>query len=476
MHENNGVGFDITPAINNTQNYSSKHITLHGSSVVVVNDDTLKYQNISIFTTNHTILQISHTHTNDEDIGNNKLAIVCHHNQQNIKFVEDTTDDGNDDDNENLIGQDTLIDISSTTTSTSETTIENDLIGNGYNNHERLIAKHSKRSSSMDKEENFEEIHMLQNDDPRLIAYNDPENVEFISLDDKSPSQKWSNTHKEDVPVTISAVPLTQSGVPHYVVKDAKTNDKGIETGPRILVNVSIATDHGSGTQTHAVYMLHVMVPAGVDLNPKTTKEEDEFAPENLIQKPIEYVKYPSDKHPNDTPDVSINTIANGDYKGKIDPFSIRNEQPTKTISHSTDKKEEDDKELPRKTILSQNITTTTTKFSNESMVVNNNNSNDTKNTFVFDKNLNSFVVSDDENNDERKFDEETTKVSLSSTTSSYIDDNEEKEESPDEILVSDVQNNNDTMGGDCNCNHTIPYVLILEGEGKNYYLGFINT
>lgn len=36
----------------------------------------------------------------------------------------------------------------------------------------------------------------------------------------------------------------------------------------RILVNVSIATDTGSGSQTHGVYMLHVSVPAGPDYLP----------------------------------------------------------------------------------------------------------------------------------------------------------------------------------------------------------------
>lgn len=36
----------------------------------------------------------------------------------------------------------------------------------------------------------------------------------------------------------------------------------------RILVNISIATDSGAGTQNHGVYMLHVSVPAGPDFIP----------------------------------------------------------------------------------------------------------------------------------------------------------------------------------------------------------------
>lgn len=460
-HENVGVGF----------NYFNE-ITLHGNSSIVtqprstlfnetITNFTTQYtiQDISISTTNHTILQISHE---ERENSGTKLTIMCHNNQDTNLGEFEATDD---DDNEDLIEQDTLIDHS---TETTTTIIENDLMPNG-NNNQRLIARHSKRNSNDNNDnddKNLEEnLHMLQNDDPRLIAYNDPENVEFISLDDKSPSKSQESSNgPTNVPVMVSAVPLVQPGVPHYVVHDAKTSTQGIETGPRILVNVSIATDHGSGTQTHAVYMLHVMVPAAIDLNPPVSKyEKTEFTPENLILKPIEYVKYPSGRSPNDTPDdVSINEIDDGtknDYKG--DPFSIsRTEERTKTTSHSSD-----DKTLLGRKEMSQieNGKTTT----NESMVANGNNTQKNNNTFGFDHHLEP-VIDTNNNDDDDEVTQTTDTISLSSTTaSSYdIDTIGEDKIDSDEVLQAENHNNN-TMGGGCNCNHTIPYVLILEGEGN---------
>lgn len=48
---------------------------------------------------------------------------------------------------------------------------------------------------------------------------------------------------------------------------DNKAQHQQVSSMPqRILVNVSIATDSGSGTQNHAIYMLHVSLPAGPDL------------------------------------------------------------------------------------------------------------------------------------------------------------------------------------------------------------------
>lgn len=69
-------------------------------------------------------------------------------------------------------------------------------------------------------------------DDPNLIAYNE-ENVEFISLDKGN-----RGSDAKEIPTA---------------------------TAPRILVNVSIATDTGKGTQHHALYQLYVEVPATVD-------------------------------------------------------------------------------------------------------------------------------------------------------------------------------------------------------------------
>lgn len=456
-HERVGVGFD------DNDPYYFKEITLHGNTssvvttqpldVVSINETktnfTISTQDILISTTNHTILHIF-KHEDRENSGS-KLTIVCQDNHNiNLGKIEATDDD--DGDNEDLMEQDTLIDYSGSTSTDTTTTIENDL------SNQRLMTRHSKRNS---KEPNLE--NMLQNDDPRLIAYNDPENVEFVSLDDDKSKSSEATNGPPNVPVMVSAVPLIQPGVPHYVVHDANT-PKEIE-GPRILVNVSIATDHGSGTQTHAVYMLHVMVPADIDLNPSSvTKEEEKkqepvFAPENLVLKPIEYVKYPSGRNPNDTPDISINEIdvGNGDdYKGKSDPFSMRTEeQPTKTSYPTLDKKVEwkemTEEEKHRKTTNSSSFGA---DDDNETMVANGNNTQKNNTSSGFDNNHLELVI-------DTKDDEEVTQTTdtiSSVSTSSYDEDT--------------IDEDTTTMGGGCNCNHTIPYVLILEGEGK--YFGIL--
>lgn len=488
-HENvDGVGFNYFKEIILHGNTSSVVTHPHSNSLnnTITNFST---QDISISTTNHTILQISHE---PRENSGNKLTIVCHNNQDINLGKSEATDD---DDNEDLIEQDTLIDYS---TETTTTIIENDLMSNNGNNNQRLIAKHSKRNSNDndDIDENLEEnLHMLQNDDPRLIAYNDPENVEFISLDDKSPpkSQESSNG-PTNVPIMVSAVPLDvqqPSGVPHFVVHDAKTSTMGIETGPRILVNVSIATDHGSGTKTHAVYMLHVMVPSGIDLNPAGSKTEEqekesEFSPENLILKPIEYAKYPSGRNPNDTPDVSINEIDVGtksDYKGKSDPFSISSskKQPTKTTPHSISVDDSNTKLVRKEMSQIENRKTTSSNSSDkhETTVANGNDTQKNNNTLVFDH-LGPVIdtnnnENDDDDDDERQLDEvttQTTDTGFLSSTLSYDD-----AETVDEEKNEHAENyKNSTMGGGCNCNHTIPYVLILEGEGKYFGIHSFNT
>lgn len=107
----------------------------------------------------------------------------------------------------------------------AETTLPNDMMP-------------GRRRGGGSKNDNDDESLLLQNDDPNLIAYNE-ENVEFISLDKHGTKN------------------------PSYNVHDSATlNNK---TQPRILVNVSIATDTGRGTQVHAIYQLHVEVPTESD-------------------------------------------------------------------------------------------------------------------------------------------------------------------------------------------------------------------
>lgn len=125
----------------------------------------------------------------------------------------------------------------------------------------------------------------LQNDDPAIINFDE---IEFISIDDEF------NETAEPPPFGVVEIhPLDGNGLaennvpyivePHppdqqytYQMHDASFANNTINSSSngstqqpqiihqppqRILVNVSIATDSGSGTRNHAVYMLHVSVP-----------------------------------------------------------------------------------------------------------------------------------------------------------------------------------------------------------------------
>lgn len=124
----------------------------------------------------------------------------------------------------------------------------------------------------------------LQNDEPAVINFDE---IEFISIDDEI------NETAEPPPLGVVEIhPLDGNGLaennvpyivePHppdqpytYQMHDASfanntinssSNDQTqqqqfVHQPQRILVNVSIATDSGSGTRNHAVYMLHVSVP-----------------------------------------------------------------------------------------------------------------------------------------------------------------------------------------------------------------------
>lgn len=122
-----------------------------------------------------------------------------------------------------------------------------------------------------------------QNDGP---ADTEPVDIDFVSLENLSRIEPSVHNMDEDnssavpviVPYVVESHPADHikyemHGEEHLHDKynaDTQNVSESEASIPmqRILVNVSIATDSGSGTQHHAVYMLHVSVPAGVGLNP----------------------------------------------------------------------------------------------------------------------------------------------------------------------------------------------------------------
>lgn len=134
----------------------------------------------------------------------------------------------------------------------------------------------------------------LQNDSPSLVSYGH-DDINFVGLDkpigadtiyqnadeqieihtlDKAKNERFDVDAANDV----EQFPFIDTHNPdriRYEVHDINSinrNDLAHETqsNKRILVNISIATDNGSGTENHAVYTLHVSVPAGPDFHPKT--------------------------------------------------------------------------------------------------------------------------------------------------------------------------------------------------------------
>lgn len=146
--------------------------------------------------------------------------------------------------------------------------------------------------SQLTTDESFDEL--IQNDEPSFldINFNDVESLDIdneklktlynkdeideniifhplIEKKEKIDKTKWKNEENE-----IGKYGLTENS-PIYKVHDANNNltakhddlSNKIST-QRILVNISIATDGGSGTTNHAVYILSVAVPADSNFSP----------------------------------------------------------------------------------------------------------------------------------------------------------------------------------------------------------------
>lgn len=184
-----------------------------------------------------------------------------HDNFINFNTQSSTIDDGDD-----------YIDLSSST-------------NNGVTNNNDFL--------QLTTDESFDDL--LQNDDPSLldINFNDvqsldidneklktlynkdeiDENIIFhplIEKKEKIDKTKWKNEENE-----IGKYGLIENS-PIFKVHDANNNLTAKHDGfsnkittQRILVNISIATDGGSGTTNHAVYVLNVAVPADSNGSPK---------------------------------------------------------------------------------------------------------------------------------------------------------------------------------------------------------------
>lgn len=257
-----------------------------------------------------------------------------------------------------------LIDVASTSTTTDKV-VDDNSGGSGGGSDDDVLS--------------------LQNDDPNLIAYNE-ENVEFISLLDKG------------------------NQIPKYVVHE-KNNNKKNETQqqqlPRILVNVSIATDNGKGTLVHAVYQLHVEVPATAD-----------------FPIPIPTFSSPSPSSTS-TPSQPIPPSPS---------FSCATEQQISPPPASL-------------TLLSPShfVVDIDDEYTESPIIISSTEENSTPNTTIITKNTTTTAMSNDENEVD---DVITTSATELATPISF-------------------EENVETELKFC-ANHTIPYVLILEGESTH--------
>lgn len=230
----------------------------------------------------------------------------------------------------------------------------------------------------------------LQNDDPNLIAYNE-ENVEFISLLDKG------------------------NRAPKYVVHDNQNGGSSGEiinaTQPRILVNVSIATDTGKGTLVHAVYMLHVEVPATAD-----------------FPIPIHVPPFPSTSSPHPPPPATATAATAFSYEHHPPPAHLTLLSPPLVVDI-----DDDYTESP---IISSTAEENTVEIQFSTAATS------------------TTTITSTMSNDENEVDDVITTSEAELATPISFEANAEM----------------------LNCaNHTIPYVLILEGE-RHTYTQFINA
>ncbi|XP_049291097.1 teneurin-m isoform X2 [Anopheles funestus] len=116
--------------------------------------------------------------------------------------------------------------------------------------------------------------------------------IEQVAIKENAP--KHTSTAEEEPLEEVrihtlpeSVLPVTvQPTVPMYLIKEVNgtsSSEEGAEL-PRLLVNISIATDHGSGTVQHSVYVLQVSIPTPPEHMPRPAADEPK--PANFEQPP----------------------------------------------------------------------------------------------------------------------------------------------------------------------------------------------
>lgn len=134
---------------------------------------------------------------------------------------------------------------------------------------------------------------------------------------DKPPHSNANSIDGNEYVETLSGIKHQE---PRYEMLDMVHNDSikardVSQNMQRILVNVSIGTDSGDGTQNHGIYMLHVSVPAGPNLSPA---HFDGDSPQTAIHAPPKFIRPTQSK--DDNKDDNDNTSNVGALAVSIPP------------------------------------------------------------------------------------------------------------------------------------------------------------
>lgn len=235
---------------------------------------------------------------------------------------------------------------------------------------------------------------------------------------------------------------------PQYEMLDVVHNKSSIESRDnvhqqqqhqrnmqRILVNVSIGTDSGDGTQNHGIYMLHVSVPAGPNLMPAYFNGNEQngggvgvaLSPQTAaIHEPPIFIK------PMTTQQSNSHAHGNGNLNGKSTeaaalPFECSSEisRLNSIIANLN------------KTQQHQQHSISSSRSGNESLIA-------TKNQ--------------NEN--------QMTMTAAATTVSDYnANDNRINETTTNPTVGTTAAANNNNNNNFCLCNQDIPPILILEGK-----------
>lgn len=194
----------------------------------------------------------------------------------------------------------------------------------------------------------------------------------------------------------------------------------------RILVNVSIATDSGDGTQNHGIYMLHVSVPAGPNLQPAYFDASDSHTDSKASKQFNHGPKLVANRLPIEH-DTKPQALMSGEHH-----FVHSMHHPIENLTDNTTKMHNYAQEILR---LNSIIETLNKSLSAATNICNLNQTDDTKRTT-------------------NKLENSTMPISIMSNAE-YNNNNNNNNSN------EHFQNN----CKECLCNQDIPPILILEGE-----------